>query len=107
MEGAASSVQPVIRKNRATLDCAGKVVAGALAASAVLGAQRTNVNGTTRLQPAVPLVRGFEHGRLRFGRDRVHEEPRAPARWGTSPKLSSKLLAENLSSNVTVRLRHG
>ena|ERR1700722_11689339 len=32
------------------------------AASSVFGAQRTNVNGTARLYPAVPLVRGLEHG---------------------------------------------
>jgi hypothetical protein len=44
------------------LDCAGEVVASAPAVNAVLGAQRTNVNGTARLQPAVPLVRGLEHG---------------------------------------------
>jgi hypothetical protein len=31
-------------------------------ASALLGAQRTDVDGTTQLQPAVPLVRGPKHG---------------------------------------------
>jgi hypothetical protein len=50
------------RQDRAALDCAGEVVASTPTASTVLGAQRTDVNGTTRLQPAVPLVRGLEHG---------------------------------------------
>jgi hypothetical protein len=45
-----------------TVDCAGEVVAGAPCASSVLGAKRTDVDGTARLQPAVSLVRGLEHG---------------------------------------------
>jgi len=36
-------------KNRAAVDRAGEAVASAAAASAVLGAQRTAVDGTTRL----------------------------------------------------------
>ena len=38
-----------VRQNRATVDRAGEVVASAPAASAVLGAQRTAVDGTARL----------------------------------------------------------
>src|SRR5207249_2111109 len=38
----ATSIQPLVRQNWATLDCAGKVVKSPLAASAVLGAQRKN-----------------------------------------------------------------
>jgi len=38
-----------VRQNRATVDCAREVVASPLAASTVLGAQRTNDNGTARL----------------------------------------------------------
>jgi hypothetical protein len=49
-------------QNRTALDCTGEVVASAPAASAVLGAERMNVDGTARLQLAVPLVRGLEHG---------------------------------------------
>src|SRR6266542_927898 len=60
----------------------GEIVAGAPAAGAVLGAKRTAVDGTTRLQPAVPLVRGLEHGRRHLGCDRVHQEPRAATGWG-------------------------
>ena len=40
----------------------GETVASAPAASASLRAQRTDADGTIRLQPAVPMVRGFEHG---------------------------------------------
>src|ERR1019366_4808505 len=79
---AAATIPQAVRENRAAVDRAGEVVASASAASAVLGAQRTAVDGTARLQPAVPLVRGLEHGRRHLGCDRVHQEPRAPARWG-------------------------
>src|ERR1019366_79028 len=78
----ATTVPQAVRENRAAVDRAGEVVASAPAASAVLGAQRTAVDGTARLQSAVPLVRGLEHGRRHLGCDRVHEKPRAPARWG-------------------------
>src|SRR5713101_129412 len=40
------------------VDCAGKAVAGAVAADAVLGAQRASADGRDGLQPAVPLVCG-------------------------------------------------
>jgi hypothetical protein len=44
-------------KDRATVDSAGEVIAGGPAASAVLGARRANVDGTTQLQPLFrPLV---------------------------------------------------
>src|ERR1039457_4555142 len=82
LEGIATTVQQAVRQDGATVDRAREVVASAPAASPVLGAQRANVDGRTQLQPAVPLVRGLEHGRLRLGRDRVHQEPRAVARWG-------------------------
>src|SRR5439155_8424892 len=75
----ATTVKQAVRQNWTPLDCAGEVVAGAPTASAVLGAKRTAVDGTARLQSAVPLVRWLEHGRLRLGRDGVHQEPRAPA----------------------------
>jgi hypothetical protein len=39
-----------------------KLLRALAAASAVLSAQRTYVNGAARLQPVVPLVRGPEHG---------------------------------------------
>jgi hypothetical protein len=55
-------VQQAVRQDRATVDRAREVVASAPAASPVLGAQRAIVDGTTQLQPAVPLVRGLEHG---------------------------------------------
>src|SRR5664280_1919434 len=43
------------------------------------GAQRAHVDGATGLQPAVPLVRGIEHGRRDLGCDGVHQEPPASA----------------------------
>jgi hypothetical protein len=39
-----------------------KLLRALLLQGPVLGAQRANVDGTTQLQPAVPLVRGPEHG---------------------------------------------
>src|SRR5256885_12897914 len=48
----AATVQQAVRQNWATVDCAGEVAAGASAASAVLGAQRTAVDATARLQSA-------------------------------------------------------
>src|SRR2546430_4705552 len=82
MKRIATTVSQAVRENGAAVDCAGEVVAGATAASAVLGPQRAAVDGTARLQSAVPLVRGLEHGRRHLGCDRVYQEPRAAARWG-------------------------
>src|SRR6059058_4418936 len=61
---ALKELQPrfTVRENRATVDRTGEIVASAPAAGAVLGAKRTDVDGTAQLQPAVPLVRGLEHG---------------------------------------------
>jgi hypothetical protein len=56
----ATTAQQAVRQDWTPFDCAGGVVAGAPAAGAVFGAQRAAVDGTARLQPAVPLVRGFE-----------------------------------------------
>jgi len=39
-----------------------RICYGPPTAGVVLGAQRTDADGTARLQPAVPLVRGLEHG---------------------------------------------
>jgi hypothetical protein len=44
VKGTATAVQQAICQNRATVDTTGKVVASTHAASAVLGAQRTNAN---------------------------------------------------------------
>ena len=44
-----NTVPQAVRQNRATVDRAGEVVAGAPAASAVLGAQRAAVDGAARL----------------------------------------------------------
>src|ERR1700723_2356194 len=56
----ATAIPQAARENQPTVDRAGEVVASIPVASPVLGAQRRGVNGTARLQHAVPLVRGLE-----------------------------------------------
>src|SRR5260370_18816883 len=51
----------------------------ALVLQLLYSVQRTAVDGATGLQPAVPLVRGVEHGRSHLGCDGVHQEPAAAA----------------------------
>jgi len=69
------------REDRTAIDSAGEAIACTVAASTLLRAQRTHVDGTTRLQPVVPLVRRPEHGRGHLGRNGVHEEsPPAPSK---------------------------
>src|ERR1700674_3622730 len=68
-----------LRAQRAPLDRAGEIVARALAAGAVHGAQRAAADRAARLQLPVPLGRGAEHRRPGVGRDRVYQEPRAAA----------------------------
>ena len=60
----------------AAVDRAGETAAGAVAASALLGAQRTDADGAVVLQHVVSLVRGAEHGRRGLGRDHFQQEPR-------------------------------
>jgi hypothetical protein len=72
-----TAVQQAVRQDRAAIDSARKVAAGAVASSALLCAQRTDADGTTGLQPVVPLVRRPEHGRRHMGCSCVHEEPPA------------------------------
>src|SRR5207302_5241122 len=47
---------------RPPLHRAGKAVARTVVANPVLGAERTDADGTVGLQSAVPVVRGNEHG---------------------------------------------
>src|SRR5580700_653198 len=77
--GAATEVWQAVRQDRAAIDSAGEAVACATAPSSVHRAQRTNADGATELQPAVPLVRWSEHGRCNLGCDGVHEESPASA----------------------------
>ena len=49
LRGTAAQVQQAVRQHRATVDRTGEVVAGAPAASAVLGSQRAAVDGTAPL----------------------------------------------------------
>src|ERR1019366_7456720 len=108
IQGTATPVPQAVRPNRAAVDRTGEVVAGAAAASAVLGAQRTAVDGTARLQSAVPLVRGLEHGRRHLGCDRVHQKPRAPARWGhCGSLLPSRTAAGTGAESALGRALHG
>src|ERR1700685_4868636 len=65
---------------RSAVDCAGEAAAGAVAAGALFGAFGAAADGAAELQPAVPLVRGAEHGRPGVGRDGVYEEPGAADR---------------------------
>ena len=74
-----ATVRQHVRQRGPAVDCAGEVVASAVAADAVLDPQRAAADGTDRLQPAVPLVRGPERGRRGLGRDHVHQEPRPVA----------------------------
>src|SRR5207253_7082717 len=64
------------RQDWTAVDCAGEVVASIPAASAVLGAQRADVIGTARLQPAVSMVRGFD-----FLHHRSCPQGRGPHKW--------------------------
>src|ERR1017187_603084 len=75
-----ASARQAVRQDWTALDSTGEAVAGAVAASALLRAQRTHADGTTGLQPVVPLVRGSEHGRPGLGCDGVHQEPSAAPR---------------------------
>src|SRR5271170_3884731 len=61
---------------RAAVDSAGKAASGAVAADAVLGAQRAAADGGDQLQHSVPVVCGAEPGREGVGRDHLHQEPR-------------------------------
>ncbi len=59
---------------RASVDCAGEAAAGVAAADVVHGSQRADADGAAGIQPAVPLVRGPEHGRAGVGADGVQQE---------------------------------
>src|ERR1035441_10192942 len=54
-----ASARQAVRQDWTALDSTGEAVAGAVAASALLRAQRTHADGATGLQPVVPLVRGL------------------------------------------------
>ena len=57
------------------VDPAGAVAAGVAAASALHGPKRAAVDGGTRRQPAVPVVRRVAHGRPGLAPDDLYEEP--------------------------------
>src|SRR5262249_54055435 len=69
---------PVLEHGPA-LGTSGEIVADAVAAGALHGAQRATLVGATGLQPLVPLVCGFEHGRSGMGCDGIFEKPRSVA----------------------------
>src|SRR5262249_40319180 len=71
---------PSVFPRWATVDPAGVLVAGVAAASVLHRAFGTAVDGATRLQFAVPLVRRVVGGRSGVGRDGVLQEPRPVAR---------------------------
>src|SRR6185312_6087024 len=74
-----ATIRQHVRERWPAVDTSGEAVAGAVAADAVLDSQRTTADGGDRLQPAVSLVCGIEHGRRGVGRDHVHQEPRPVA----------------------------
>src|SRR5450755_1594266 len=61
------------------IDRAGKAAAGAAVAAPVFDSQREAVDGTARIQPVVPLVRGAEHRRTGVGANGVQQESRPAA----------------------------
>ena len=64
----------------AAVDPPGAIAAGAAAASVLHGALGTAVDGATRLQSVVPLVRRVVGGRCGVGCNRILQEPRPAAR---------------------------
>src|SRR4026209_2685157 len=60
--GAVAALRGAVCARRPAVDPAGAVAAGPAAASALHGAQRAAADGAARLQPALSLVRGVEHG---------------------------------------------
>ncbi len=51
-----------VRQDWTAIGSTGEAVACVAAPRAVLRAQRTDADGTTRLQPVVPLACGNQHG---------------------------------------------
>ncbi len=77
------------------VDCAGEAAAGIAAAGLLLDPLRAAVDGATRLQPAVPLVRRFGDGRAGVGREHLQQEPRA-----ASSKNRERLLAGDVAQKL-------
>src|ERR1017187_2680507 len=57
-----TAVQQALCPSGSAVDRSGEAAAGIITAVAVYGAQRAVAHGAARLQPAVPLVCGTEHG---------------------------------------------
>src|SRR6185437_14991264 len=76
---------------RPALDTTGAAAAGAAAAGVLLGSQRTPADGTDRVQPAVPLVRG--DGLVRTGVESrgVQQEPAAAAEPGVGQSFFTRV----------------
>src|SRR6266705_5827237 len=60
--GTVATVRQNVCAHGSSIDRAGEVAAGVVAASALQRAQRATADGRVELQHAVPLVRGSEHG---------------------------------------------
>ena len=67
-------LQPTLLSLRAAVDSSGEVAASIAFTGVVYGSQRTNVDGTIGIQPALSVVCWPEHGRNRMGADGVHQE---------------------------------
>ena len=78
--GAVADVRRALCARRPAVDPAGAAVAGAAAAGVLHGALGAAVDGATRLQSVVPLVRRALDGRSGVGCDRVLQEPGSAAR---------------------------
>src|SRR5882672_3318172 len=82
-----TAVREDLLRGRPSLDPARTAAACAFVAGSVHGAERASSDGGAELQPAVPVVRGLEHGRAGLGRHGVQQEPRTASRWRHRPGL--------------------
>src|SRR5260370_17944130 len=76
----APALRGPVRAGGPAVDRTGGVAAGPVVPDPVYDPQRAAADGAARLQLALPLVRGPEHGRAGVGPDRVHQEPPTAAR---------------------------
>ena len=75
-----AALRSAVLDDRPAVDSAREAAARVAAADAVQHSERAAADGGARLQRAVSLVRGPEHGRSGVGCDDVHEESRPAAR---------------------------
>src|SRR4029450_1861675 len=79
LEGALAAVLEAVLEVGTTVDSAGKASSRVVVAGVLHDSERAAADGATRLQPAVPLVRGARDGRPGVESDDVQEESGSPA----------------------------